>query len=105
MPDSLMGEFNGDCTAADGCREQPLLAVILQEGNGLALRRGPVLAVACKPLLCFFFRWLPPWATFCRRYAACLRSLLFPLACVDQPTRTRGFETESRGLQDRLVLR
>jgi len=35
-----MGEFNGGCTAADGCREQPLLAVILQEGNVLRERRG-----------------------------------------------------------------
>ena len=26
------------CTAADGCREQPLLAVILQEGNDWALQ-------------------------------------------------------------------
>ena len=32
MPDSLMCEFNGGY-AADGCREQPLIAVILQEGN------------------------------------------------------------------------
>jgi hypothetical protein len=31
--DYLMGEFNGGCTAADGCREQSLLAVILQEIN------------------------------------------------------------------------
>jgi len=23
-------------------------------------------------LFCFFFPWLSPWATFCRRYAACL---------------------------------
>ena len=33
MPDYLMGEFNGGCTTADGCREQPLLAAILQEAN------------------------------------------------------------------------
>jgi len=26
------GEFNGGCTAANGCREQSLLAVILREG-------------------------------------------------------------------------
>jgi len=26
----MIGEFNGGCTA-DGCREQPLLAVIVQE--------------------------------------------------------------------------
>ena len=33
MPDYLMDEFNGGCTAADGCRERPLLAAILQEAN------------------------------------------------------------------------
>ena len=33
MPDYLMGEFNGGCTAADGRRERPLLAAILQEAN------------------------------------------------------------------------
>ena len=27
----LMGELNGGCTAADGGREQPLFAVVLQE--------------------------------------------------------------------------
>jgi len=48
------------------------------------------------------FPWLSPWATFCRRYAACLRSLLFPMACVAQPMRTRGFETESRGPTGRV---
>jgi hypothetical protein len=26
--DSLMGEFTGSCTTADGCRAQPLLSVI-----------------------------------------------------------------------------
>ena len=31
MPDYLMGEFNGGCTIARWLREQPLLAVILQE--------------------------------------------------------------------------
>ena len=36
MPDYLMGEFNGGCTTADGCREQPLLAAILQEANARA---------------------------------------------------------------------
>ena len=40
MPDYLMGEFNGGCTAADGCREQPLLAAILQEANEMRLTRG-----------------------------------------------------------------
>lgn len=39
--DYLMGEFNGGCTAADGCREQPLIAVILQEGNGYRAQRRP----------------------------------------------------------------
>ena len=29
----MLGEFNGGCTAADGFREQPLLAAILQEAN------------------------------------------------------------------------
>ena len=29
----LVGEFNGSCTTADGCRDQPPLAAILQEGN------------------------------------------------------------------------
>jgi len=29
------------CTAADGCREQPLLTVILQEGDAPAQGRGP----------------------------------------------------------------
>jgi hypothetical protein len=38
--DYLMGEFSGGCTAADGCREQPLLAVILQEG--MVLRKDKV---------------------------------------------------------------
>ena len=38
MPDYLMGEFNGGCTTADGRREEPLLAAILQEANG---RRHP----------------------------------------------------------------
>jgi hypothetical protein len=28
------------CTAADGCREQPLLAVILHDRNGIAMSRG-----------------------------------------------------------------
>ncbi len=31
-----------------------------------------------------------------RRYAACNRPLLFPRVCFGQPTRTRGFEAESR---------
>jgi hypothetical protein len=35
----LMGQFNGGCTAADGCREHPLSAAILQEGNVSAQRR------------------------------------------------------------------
>jgi len=37
----LMGEFNGGCTAADGCREQPPLAVILQEGNDWSAQALP----------------------------------------------------------------
>ncbi len=36
MPDTLRGEFNSGCTTADGRREQPLLAVILQEANAQA---------------------------------------------------------------------
>ena len=40
MLDYLMGEFKSGCTAADACREQPHLAVILQEGNGLRFSRG-----------------------------------------------------------------
>ena len=48
-------------------------------------------------LFCFFFPWLAPWATFCRRYAACIRSLLFPMVCFGQPARTRGSESASRG--------
>ena len=39
MPDYLMGEFNGGCTAADGCRERLLLAAILQEANDLGAQR------------------------------------------------------------------
>jgi len=42
----LMGEFNGGCTPADGCREQQLLAVILQEGNAPVQRRRGVLPTA-----------------------------------------------------------
>ena len=45
-----MGEFNGGCTAADGCREQPLVAVILQEGNArhnrLAMERSGIASVS-----------------------------------------------------------
>ena len=33
-------------------------------------------------LFCFFFPWLAPWATFYRRYAACIRSLATPGASV-----------------------
>lgn len=36
MPNYLIGEFNGGCTASDGCREQPLLAATLQEAKGSA---------------------------------------------------------------------
>jgi hypothetical protein len=42
------------CTAADGCREQPLLAVILQGGNDIApqLRRSIFSgAIGCKSAL------------------------------------------------------
>jgi len=48
MPDSLMCEFNGGY-AADGCREQPLLAVILQEGNDPVQRRcaAPSVGTGC----------------------------------------------------------
>ena len=42
-----MGEFSGGCTAADGCREQPLLAVILQEG--MVLRKDKV-EISAVPL-------------------------------------------------------
>jgi hypothetical protein len=38
------------CTAADGCREQPLLALILQEGNAQHQRRRDS-AVRCIALL------------------------------------------------------
>ncbi len=47
-----MGEFNGGCAAANGCREQPPLTVILKEGNlsrqespaggWMTLRSGPL---------------------------------------------------------------
>ncbi len=36
-------------------------------------------------LFCFFFPWLTPWATFYCRYAACIRSLFFSIACPGQP--------------------
>jgi hypothetical protein len=39
--DYLMGKFNGGRTAADGCRDQPLLAVILQEGNDPGVQAWP----------------------------------------------------------------
>ena len=45
--DDLMGEFNGGRTAADGCREQQLLVVILQEANApLHPRRAPIETIA-----------------------------------------------------------
>lgn len=31
---------------------------------------------------------LPPWATFYRRYAACLRSLYFRVVCFGQPNES-----------------
>jgi hypothetical protein len=46
--DYLMGEFNGGCSAADGCWEQPLLAVILQEGNVGITRRGLTCSKAAR---------------------------------------------------------
>ena len=48
MPDYLMGEFNGGCTTADGCRERPLLAAILQEANGSELSGAGVLYLGAK---------------------------------------------------------
>jgi hypothetical protein len=39
MPDTLRGEFNGGCTTANGRREKPLLAAILQEANALGKPR------------------------------------------------------------------
>ena len=48
-------------------------------------------------LFCFFPPWLSPWATFCRRYAACIRSRFSSLCALTRRMRTRGIDTESRG--------
>jgi hypothetical protein len=63
--DYLMGEFNGGCTAAEGCREEPLLAVILQEGNARPLSRGAPSAargvrLPVHPWKVSCFLYLPP---------------------------------------------
>ena len=42
MPDYLMGEFNGGCTTADGCREQPLLAASAAAACQAARRYSPM---------------------------------------------------------------
>ena len=74
----------------------------------------------------FFFPWLTPWATFCRRYAACsgyasesldhigrhssvatrLASARFfsPCCALARRMRKRGSKTESRGLAGRSAL-
>ena len=64
---------------------------------------APAGAPSCA---CAFFPWLSPWATFCRRYAACLRSDFSPWRAFARRMRTRGFEVKSRGptKQDALHL-
>jgi hypothetical protein len=44
-----------------------------------------VTPAGARLLYCLFFPWLPPWATFRRRYAACLRSLYFLMVRFGQP--------------------
>jgi len=51
LPDYLIGEFHGRFRAADGRREQPLSAGILEKGKGGVDRAAPETAVAIEALV------------------------------------------------------